>query len=1163
MAFRFILGRAGTGKTHHCLGQLRAALGRDAVSGPAQVLLVPEQAALQMERGLLADGRLAGLSRGCVLSFRRLAHRVLTEAPGPLPTPLTVNGRRMLLRSILARRRGELREFSAVAAQGVVREFDAAVAELVEQAAAPAALWSAVRQAEEAADPSAATARRDAGLRGLSPRLAEGASTPATCWRLAADRLGEAAWLRGAAVWVDGFAGFTEQQLGLLARAGGDGGDDGHLAAGRSGPLGGARDDVPPDELSIFARTERSGLAVRAALVGAGVAEHPPLLLHEPPRRFASAELRQLEQRLFATSPGPSGELTRGGATVRIVAAPTARDEVAAVLRELLRLARRPESPLRFSEMAIIVRDLEPYHDVISAALREHGVPYFIDRRRPTSHHAVIELVRAALRMRCDPPAAGRFVPALVKTGLLPLEGAAADLLDNYLRSYGLADFTDWRREWNYPAYGPIDDDRTAPAGAVAALQVVNATRRRLHGWLHEWVIAAHGTAGPTCGEHVTALAALLRRLETSQRLAAWADAASSRGDLDEAQEHEQVWADLVRLLDELHAALADEPMTAIEFAEVVEAGLGDFTLGLVPATLNQLLVSSIERSRHPPLRAAFLLGFSDGLFPLRHAEEALLGDAERARLESAGLTLGPSRRTRQLDERLLAYVAMTRASEQLWISYPQSDDAGRPRAPSPYLAHVSAALRGLPVDASPSPGGPLDAVQTPAQLAAALAPRLRQWCEGSLSGADADAWLAAYERARGDARTRPALARAVRGLLPARQPALSRGVVKALRGAELDASISRLERFAACPYQHFALHDLRLSAPPAASVAPRRIGSMYHRMLEQFVAGLIARNQSLTALSEGQVVAELSGIAQQAVAWVAQSQPLSAGEERQLLRRSTGDLAVALHAQRSLAEVLAPRAAELAFGASDGAGLPAIAVRTPGGRTLRLHGRLDRVDLTLSGEAKPLGVVFDYKRAEQRGLRLDAVFHGLALQLAGYLVVLSEARRTGHWEVNPAGAFYLPLAADFLRVTHPAERENDPAWEEFKPRGLVEFDALLRLDPGPATTGWGRRFAYFRSADHTLGHEERGDAASREDFRALLAHVRARMGELADRLMDGCIDVSPARIGAGALPCERCEFRDVCRFEPESGFARTLPRLSRRDVFVRVRDASPPEGTP
>ena len=68
MQARFLLGPAGSGKTHRCLAEIRAELLKSPEGLPL-LLLAPKQATFQLERQLLADGSLAGYTRLQILSF--------------------------------------------------------------------------------------------------------------------------------------------------------------------------------------------------------------------------------------------------------------------------------------------------------------------------------------------------------------------------------------------------------------------------------------------------------------------------------------------------------------------------------------------------------------------------------------------------------------------------------------------------------------------------------------------------------------------------------------------------------------------------------------------------------------------------------------------------------------------------------------------------------------------------------------------------------------------------------------------------------------------------------------------------------------------------------------------------------------------------------------
>ena len=173
---------------------------------------------------------------------------------------------------------------------------------------------------------------------------------------------------------------------------------------------------------------------------------------------------------------------------------------------------------MRYRDIAVVVRDLSLYHDLLSAALRAHGVPFFIERRRPTHHHPLIELVRAVLAMRGD-EGFGPAVAMLLKTGLSGLDDASADALENYQLAYGLMSASSWEEVWDRPP--PGFRARSDSAGvAAAALQAVVRSRDALRERIGAcWPGAGSGKGRPSCRRGAARLYALLERFEVRARL--------------------------------------------------------------------------------------------------------------------------------------------------------------------------------------------------------------------------------------------------------------------------------------------------------------------------------------------------------------------------------------------------------------------------------------------------------------------------------------------------------------------------------------------------------------------------------------------------------------------------------------------------------------------
>lgn len=1143
MKLRLIAGRAGSGKTRHCLDAVRAELRASRMEGRRLLLVVPEQATLQMERALLGGGEFATLGRCEVLGFRRLARRILSEAGGPQPTVVSPLGRQMLLRQLIARSRPRLRMFESVADRaGFIAGLSQNIAELLEHHAEPVALRRAAEEAEAQGDPSAyALGDMAELLAAYTATLGDDRVDAESVLDAARQRLDGAVWLRGARVWLDGFAGFTPQQTRFLA-------DLSRVSSCMElalllDPDSDCVDDweSPVDALSLFARTERTWADVARAMQRAGVALDAPLrLVSRAMPRFRNKSLARLERDLFRVASHEGAVTEIGGGEIRIMEATDARGEVEAAAREVRRLTREVESPMRYRDIAIVYRDLLPYHDLISAELTAAGIPFFIDRRRPTAHHALVEWVRAAVRLH-DTASFGAATVSLLKTGLLPLTEEQADLLDNHILARGIVTPDGWGE-------GPWRAALEAELPYAFDSEALLAARRAF--------LDALGAAFPTCeaarampvAQWVRHLDALMQQCGVQRRLAEWCETARGRGDHDEAQEHTQVWRDTIGLLDELCEMMGDESLRTEELSEVLDAGFAEFTLGLVPPTLDQVLVGSIDRSRHPPLRAVFVLGMTESLFPAQAAEDAILGDAERERLERSGVAIGPGRAARLADERMLAYVAATRASEFLWMSFPAADGEGRRMRPSTFLDDVKNAAPWVATE-SPRPPDPLESAKqavTPGRFAASLAT-----CVQSM-GARAERVTALYEASRQSPGLRQAMSRVFSAFRSVESRPLPFGMAISLNEGRLSASVSRLESLSRCAFQHFARYGLRLTPRKTHAINALDLGTIYHEVLEQFFGGLGESGRTLRDLSPEEVADTLDATRQRLLPRFEAEMALSPATVRSTEMQLPRELLPVLDAQRNWPWTVKPVGTEVTFGGRD-AVLPALIVQTPGGREVELHGTIDRIDLLSRGSDK-LCFVFDYKRSRGRRLALDRVFHGIELQLLAYLLVLREhGKHLFGQDVAAAGTFFLPLLGGFQSVDHPADADkpgNDPA-RHFHPRGVLDFDWIDSIDPAYSGGRHGT-FSLYRKTDGDMGEFDRTDAVRRVQLAALLDLVRRRLGELCDRWLDGDVAVLPRAVD-GPLPCGQCDYSSVCRFEPRRDRVSILNRMTRSEVVQRA----------
>ena len=126
------------------------------------------------------------------------------------------------------------------------------------------------------------------------------------------------------------------------------------------------------------------------------------------------------------------------------------------------------------------------------------------------------------------------------------------------------------------------------------------------------------------------ALFDLLVDLGVQETLARWQQDCEQRGDLISAMEHAGVWDKVLEILEQAVEILGPLPCDIETYALIMNAGLEDMRLGAIPPSLDQVLVGSLDRTRQPECQVTFLLGASEGSFPMKHGEKGVFTDEER-----------------------------------------------------------------------------------------------------------------------------------------------------------------------------------------------------------------------------------------------------------------------------------------------------------------------------------------------------------------------------------------------------------------------------------------------------------------------------------------------------------------------------------------------------
>ena len=1118
MAVTFVLGRGGAGKTRTCLDALLSEL-EQGEDGRRLILLVPEQASFQMERALATRAARRGYSRAEVLSFSRLAQHVLQQV-GPDPDVLSPQARSLAIRRVVSRGADALRRLGTVVrTEGFITELDRLIDELLRENVPPQRLLDAADRMQDAR-----SARKIREIEWVYAEylawLSESRIDPAA--RLAAlrDRLDRLPWLRDAGVWVDGFAGFTGQELETLVAAARIARDVTITLLVDPHSLAVQQPRHVSDALSLFHRTEETYQRLRRQFEEAGVDIGPTIELHPRtlPRFEASPGLAMLEAGLAAPvetseeSPAEMGLSGDSPAGVRLLECATHRDELRAAARWIRTMVVDSGGRLRFRDFAVIARDLQPFAELAAEVFTEYGIPFFLDRRRPLRAHALSRLVPALLDAVSSDFDVQPMV-ALLRTRLLPVSRDESERLENIVVKNSVRGLGLWQRtSWDWGGAGGDSDPLADP-------------RERIIAGLEPIVSRLEPAEPATGADWARTLHAVLTQLSVRERIESWIADARAQRRWESAETHRLAWESLSEVLQHLHEVLADTPVSAGEVRAIVGAAVADLTLGLAPPTVDQVLVSSVERSRHPDVKHAWVLAFNEGVFPARPADDTLLGTAERDALQAAGLPGLAPRRDDVLGERLLAYIALTRPSTSLTISYANSGEDGDMLLPSPLLADVLRALPGLIVQ-------PADPNEQPVSVSEAARGYLRSRDEAAESR-ERQRYEAVCQRLRETPASAGELTWLLRGVDYRNDPdPVGTYRQKETGGGDVvwDGSPSEAETYLQCPFKHFARYGLRLD--PERGPHPLRwdLGDAAHELLADVTRRAMAEDGGVRAVSDERWQELLDA----AVSAYRRRRPGPSTECRPdfafmsgLLVELLRDL-VLVHAARWRRGRFDPLCCEQTFGNRPGAGgFPGVELRMPDGQRVRMHGQIDRVDVYKDEHSKSL-LVYDYKSS------VDTVasefLTGSRLQLFVYALALQQAWG-GDDQSDLGGVLLAPLYPDLSVLGRKYVAEATDAEQRvymFRPRGLLATQAAHRLDdqlgPKPSPVA---NLRLKKDGDFYANC----DARPASEIRRRLELARRTVLMAADGIARGRIDVSPL-VEKRTLACRTCDFRILCRFD-------------------------------
>lgn len=1140
MSLRFYFGPSGSGKSHRIYEEIM----QRAVQEPGRnfLIIVPDQFTMQTQKDLVMRSDRGGILNIDVLSFGRLSHRILEEVGTKEMPVLDDTGKSLVLQKIAADLKEQLPAMgSLLHKQGYIHEVKSAISEFMQYGISTQDMDKLIASAEKRG--ALAMKLRDLKTlyRGFQDYIKDHFITTEETLDVLRRSLAKSKILPDSVVVFDGFTGFTPIQNRLIQELM-------RVCAEIivTVTIGAEEDPYQPDgEQKLFHLSKKTVADLVKLAAEAEVERGEDVFVKGGINRFTQAPaLCYLEQNLFRYQYEPYTEKQR---EICMFEALSPREEVhqtALYIRKLIR-----EEGLTYRDIAVVIGDLEGYASYVETEFGQLEIPCFIDRTRGIVLNPMIEYIKSALQLYIK-DFSYDTVFHFLRSGMVDISREEIDELENYVIRTGARGYRTYSRlftrrtEEMQQGSGQDDTER-----AEETLERLNRIRQQFA----DTVEILHMAPRAKAGEYVDHLYDFLEQNQVQQKLLNYQQQFEQEGDLAKAREYAQIYRLVMDLLDQIYGLLGEEEISLQEFADILDAGFGEITVGTIPQNVDRIVVGDMERTRLKQVKVLFFLGVNDGNIPKNASKGGIISDMDREFLIESGTEMAPSPRQQMYIQRLYLYLNMTKPSQRLYLSYAKVNSDGKGIRPSYLIDTVRKLFPQLTVE-YPQNRSRIEQIEGRQEGARYLAEELREYADGTLQEEERQDFYLMYRAYEADAEGRDRLTAAA--FRRYKESGLSRIVARALYGRQLENSVSRLETYAACACRHFLQYGLSLREREEFGFEVSDMGNVYHAVLENFAGKLAESGRTWWDFEENfaaKVVREaIEGYAATYGETVLYS---SARNEYAITRMSRILTRTVLTLQQHLKQgSFQPDDYELSFRFAED--LDSIHVDLSEEEKMHLQGRIDRIDVSEDAEHVYVKVI-DYKSGNKK-FDLAALYYGLQLQLVVYMnaAMELESRKHPDKEIVPAALLYYHI--DDPTIETPVELSDEQINEQILAK--LRMNGVVNSDPEVVE----RLDHYLQDKSAVIPVEKKKDGSfsarsgilSREEMQLVSAYVDAKIRDIGREILDGKIAANPYEKG-NEEACTYCAYKKVCGFDGSiPGYEkRQLEDLDKQTLMQRMQE--------
>lgn len=1119
MSLRLICGRAGTGKSDFCFEQIKENIKNK--NKNKIYMITPEQYSFTAEQKLLDKLEVGSSTQAEVLTFARMAYRVLSEVGGLTKQNLSKEGKAMLLYHILEKEKANL-TFLGKSKQNI-ELIETQLTELKKHTISVSMLKKVLSSLqsrylqEKLKDIIVIYEKQEELLEGTyieeNDRL-----------EILARQLGDTNLFENAIFYIDEFSGFTKQEYSIIEQL---------LKIAKQVNITITTDNLDSQttmERDLFYFNKQVADKLLYLARNNDIPCEKTIFLKEF-YRFQNEELKHLEQNIQAL---PYHIYPKEIKNLSLFLAKNPYSEIEQVAKEIIKLVK--EEKYRYKDIVVMTKEIDTYATLSKAIFASYHIPVFLDEKKELSQNEFAKFILALLEIYATNWSYESVIQYL-KTGFHEITEEEQYEFENYTKKWGIKGSKWYQKEWNF-------GEQTKETKEKADRMVV--IRNKV---IAPLVSLKQNLAGSKTVEQMNQeIYHFLLINEIQEKIIRKQKRLEEQGKLELAKEQELAWNIVMQVLEEMNGLFGKNTISFEKYREQLKIGLSQTGLANIPQTQDQVMVGSLDRTRTHKVKAVFLVGIKDGIFPTMQKQEGFLSDEDRKSLKTQGIELAKGTLENLYEDNFNIYKALTTAEEKIFFSYPSSNLEGAALRPSTYITKLKKIFPALQEKS--------DLLETPFTIVNEnnTFEELIQMLRKEKEGEDIpEIWYSIQSYFEQKEGWKEKLEAVKKALTYQNEPEkIKKENMDKLYGNTLVTSISKLEQYQSCPFSYYLKYGLRLKPLEEYKMKSIDTGTFMHEVIDEFFHLLRERQIEIKDIEEeqmksivGEIIDEKLGLAKYYIFTSSDKFRVLTNRLKRVIMQSIKYIIEGL--KNSDFEVFQT---ELEF--KRGKEYSPITISLEDGKKVEITGKIDRIDLAKTEKGNYIRII-DYK-SSVKNIDLNEVVAGLQIQLLTYLDATCKIE-----ELLPAGVLYASLIDPILKTDKKLDKESleEEMKKKFKMNGLILADInVVKMMDKTLEKGSSNVIPVYLDKEGNIS-KSKSNTITKEQFEDLRKYTNHIIKQIAKEMLSGNINIEPYyEKKMQKTPCEYCDYKEICNVkEAKCNPYRYIANDKKEEILAKIRE--------